>query len=150
VRAITDPRSRAPRGWAPSRGRLVIGPIKTVGVYVSDSEASLDFYTRVLEFIVRRRVSAGPDATWVEVSPAGAESSLILYPRSRSGGWDERLASVVFHCPDVEATCLDLEKKGVRIKTPPTALPWGMFAVILDPDGNELGLSSQRIAPEVS
>jgi predicted enzyme related to lactoylglutathione lyase len=31
---------------------------------------------------------------------------------------------------------------------PPTSLPWGTFAVIADVDGNELGLTSQRIAPE--
>jgi predicted enzyme related to lactoylglutathione lyase len=52
----------------------------------------------------------------------------------------------VFHCPDVEATCADLQAKGVRISMPPKAMPWGIFAMIADLDGNDLGLTSQPLA----
>jgi lactoylglutathione lyase len=128
----------------------MIGPVKTVAVYVESQEKAVAFYTEILGFIVRRGLPAGGGRGWVEVSPPGAESCLVLFPRAEKDDWAERKPSIVFHSPDVEATCLDLESKGVRIRIAPTAMPWGMFAVILDPDGNELGLTSQRIAPEVS
>jgi predicted enzyme related to lactoylglutathione lyase len=126
----------------------MIGPIKTVAVYVEDQDRAVAFYTEKLAFVVRRSAAMGPGANWIEVSPSGAESCLVLYPRAMMPDWKDRKPSVVFHCPDVEATCADLAEKGVPIKVPPTPLPWGMFATIVDPDGNELGLTSQRIAPE--
>jgi predicted enzyme related to lactoylglutathione lyase len=128
----------------------MIGPIKTVAIYVEDQERAVAFYAEKLGFVVRRRVTMGPDANWIEVSPPGAESCLVLYPRSQMPDWATRKPSVVFHCPDVEATCAELEGKGVTIRMAPTSLPWGIFASIVDPDGNELGLTSQRIAPETS
>ena len=126
----------------------MIGPIKTVAIYVDDQERAEAFYTERLGFVVRRRVAMTPGASWIEVGPPGGESCLVLYPKAMMPDWPARKPSVVFHCPDVEATCQELEKAGVRIAMPPTSLPWGTFAAIADADGNELGLTSQRIAPE--
>jgi len=88
----------------------------------------------------------GPAASWIEVSPPDAQTSLVLYPRSMMPNWKELKPSVVFHCADVETTCRRLEREGVRITMPPTALPWGMFAKFADLDGNEFGMTSQAIA----
>jgi len=126
----------------------MIGPIKTVAVYVEDQARAEAFYTGPLGFAVRRRVAMGPGASWIEVAAPGAESCVVLYPRSMMPDWASKKPSVMFFCPDVEATCQELERAGVRITMPPTSLPWGTFALIADPDGNELGLTSQRIAPE--
>jgi predicted enzyme related to lactoylglutathione lyase len=60
--------------------------------------------------------------------------------------WQELKPSVVFHCPDVEATCRQLEANGVRITMPPTPMAWGVFAKFADPDGNEFGMTSQKLA----
>jgi len=128
---------------------IMIGPVKTVALYVADQQRAEDFYTGVLGFVVRRRASIGPEAAWIEISPRGGQTCLVLYPKSMMPDWGERKPSIVFHCPDVEATVRELEAAGARIGTPPTEQSWGTFAVVLDPDGNELGLTSQRIAPEV-
>lgn len=127
----------------------MIGAIKTVAVYVADQRRAEDFYTRVLGFSVRRRASIGADAEWIEISPPGSQTCLVLYPRSMMPDWAKKKPSIVFFCPDVEATVRELERAGARVGTRPTELPWGTFAAVLDPDGNELGLTSQRIAPEV-
>ena len=127
----------------------MIGPVKTATASVRDQRRAEAFYTGVLGFVVRRRASIGPDAEWIEISPRGGETCLVLYPRSMMPDWEEKKPSLVFYCPDVEATVRELEGAGVRIRTAPTELPWGTFAVVLDPDDNELGLTSQRIAPEV-
>ena len=124
----------------------MIGPIKTVGIYVADQAKSLEFYREKLGFEVRQSLPMGPDAKWVEVAPPGAQTCLVLYPRSMMTNWAELKPSVVFHCPDVEETCLQLSARGVEIKMNPTQLGWGMFATFLDLDGNEFGLTSQKLA----
>jgi uncharacterized protein YjbI with pentapeptide repeats len=124
----------------------MIGAIKTIGVYVADQQKAVEFYTQKLGFEVRRTLPMGPQANWVEVAPAGAQTCLVLYPKSMMTNWAELKPSVVFHCLDVESTCKRLEAAGVRVVMPPTALPWGAFAKFADPDGNEFGLTSQQPA----
>ena len=124
----------------------MIGPIKTVGVYVEDQDRAVAFYVEKLGFEVRRRLPMGPNARWVEVAPPGALTCLVLYPRAMMANWAELKPSIVFHCPDVEAACRKLESAGVRVTMPPTPLPWGKFAKFADPDGNEFGLTSQELA----
>jgi lactoylglutathione lyase len=126
----------------------MIGPIKTVGIYVGDQARALAFYIETLGFELRRSVPMGPHAKWLEVAPRGAETCFVLYPKSMMTNWEELKPSVVFQCPDVAETCRRLEAKGVRIPMPPTPLPWGMFAKFADVDGNEFGLTSQALAPE--
>jgi predicted enzyme related to lactoylglutathione lyase len=124
----------------------MIGPIKTVGIYVDDQPKAQAFWTQKLGFVVRRSIPMGPQANWIEVSPPGAETSLVLYPRSMMAGWEAMKPSVVFQCTDVEGYCKHLEQAGVRLTMPPTPLPWGTFAKFADDDGNEFGLTSQPLA----
>lgn len=130
----------------------MLGPIKTVGIYVSDQERSVDFYVNVLGFEVRRRMQMGAGAEWIEVAPPGAETCLVIYPRNLMPDWAERKPSMVFHCADVSGTFERLEASGVKIAMPPADLPWGTFAAIEDLDGNWLGLTDQAIAyaPELA
>lgn len=124
----------------------MLGPIKTVAIYVEDQDKALDFYLQKLGFELRRSLPMGPQARWLEVAPPGALTCLVIYPRAMMPTWEQLKPSVVFHCPDVEAACKQLEAAGVRITMPPTPLPWGSFAKFLDLDGNEFGLTSQPIA----
>jgi predicted enzyme related to lactoylglutathione lyase len=124
----------------------MLGPIKTVGIYVEDQQEALDFYVQKLGFVVRRSQPMGPNAHWIEVSPAGAKTCLVLYPRAMMPSWAELKASVVFHCGDVEGLCRRLESAGVRVTMPPTPLGWGTFAKFADLDGNEFGVTSQQLA----
>ncbi len=124
----------------------MIGPIKTVGIYVEDQEKALDFWTRQVGFVVRRSMPMGPKARWVEVSPPDAQTSLVLYPKAMMPDWAQLKPSLVFTCPDVEAACKQLAANGVRIPMPATPMPWGTFAKFADPDGNEFGLTSQPLA----
>ena len=122
------------------------GPVKTVGIYVSDEAKSVDFYVDILGFEVRRRMQMGADAEWVEVGPPGAETCLVIYPRDLMPDWAERKPSIVFYCADVAGTVADLEARGVKIAMPPAELPWGTFAAIEDSDANLLGMIDQAIA----
>lgn len=124
----------------------MIGPIKTVGVYVADQDKAVAFYAEKLGFVLRRSLPMGPHANWIEMSPPDSQTCLVLYPKTMMATWAELKPSVVFHCPNVEEECRGLESLGVTITMPPTALPWGSFAKFADLDGNEFGLTSQEIA----
>ena len=123
----------------------MIGPIKTVGIYVEDQQKALEFYTSKLGFELRRSMPMGPNAQWLEVAPRCAQSCFVLYPKSMMPNWQELKPSVVFFCADVELTCKQLEADGVQITMPPTHMAWGTFAKFADLDGNEFGLTSQPI-----
>lgn len=127
----------------------MIGPIKTVGVYVEDQDKSVEFYTEKLGFAIRRSQPMGPHANWVEIVPCGDQTCLVPYPKAMMPSWEELKPSVVFHCPDLEAVCRRLESVGVRVTMPPTPLARGTFAKFLDLEGNEFGLSSQELASRV-
>lgn len=68
----------------------MLGPIKTVGIYVEDQQRSVEFYVQKMEFEVRRRMPMGADAEWVKVAPPGVETCLAIYPRSLMPDWAER------------------------------------------------------------
>jgi predicted enzyme related to lactoylglutathione lyase len=122
----------------------MIEHIKAVAVYVEDQGQALDFYTQQLGFEVRRNEPMGPRGNWVEVAPPGARTCLVLYPRSLMPSWKVLKPSLLFKCDDVEATCLELAAKGVRITEPPRALGWGTYARFADPDGNEFLLTTPK------
>lgn len=124
----------------------MIGPVKTVGIYVEDQEKAVEFYAQKFGFELRRSVRLTPEANWVEVSPPGAETCLVLYPKAMMTNWAELKPSVVFHCADVEATCRRLESAGVELKMQPTKMGWGTFAMFVDLDGNQFGLTSRTLA----
>lgn len=119
----------------------MISNIRTVGVYVSDQDAALRFYTEVLGFEVRADRSMGRQGRWLEVAPPGAQSRIVIYPRAMMQDWDRRKPSVVFGCRDIGAEFRRLSAHGVKFSQKPTEMKWGSFAVFEDPDGNEFVLS---------
>ncbi len=124
----------------------MFGAIKTVAVYVADPQAAKRFYVEHLAFEVRRELPMGPDACWLEVAPPGAETCLVIYPRTATPDWAQRKTSIVFYCADITSTIETLRSRGVTIAMEPNALPWGKFAAIEDPDGNVIGLTEQTIS----
>jgi len=114
---------------------------RAVNVYVSDQQRALDFYVEKLGFELRADQPNGPDARWIEVAPAGAETVLILYTppglNERIGTW----SPIVFDCDDMDATYAQLRDNGVEFSQPPAVQPWGMkMALFKDIDGNEFVL----------
>jgi predicted enzyme related to lactoylglutathione lyase len=119
----------------------MITKLKTQTIYVADQEKALSFYRDALGFEVRRDLPMGPDGRWIEVAPKGAESCVVLYPRSMMEDWEKRTSSIVFACADTVATCDELCRRGVELRKKPQKMAWGTFASFVDPDGNEMGLT---------
>jgi lactoylglutathione lyase len=108
----------------------------TVGVYVSDQDQALDFYTNALGFGKRRDEPMGPEARWIEVAPTCTQTVLVLYTPP---GLEDRIgtfASIVFEYDDMEATHEEPRDHGVEFSEEPSEQPWGLWAQFKDPDGN--------------
>ena len=118
----------------------MIKSIATAAVYVSDQKQAEAFWLQKVEFEVRAKHDMGNGAYWVEVSPPGAQSRLVLYPRSLMKDWQERKVSIVFECRDLDTTYQRLKELGVNVGPAPQLMSWGKYATFQDPDGNRLML----------
>ena len=118
----------------------MIKKIATAAVYVDDQRKAVEFWTQQVGFEVHREKPMGPQASWIEVGPPDAESCLVIYPKSMMEDWAERKPSIVFECDDIKETYEELRGRGVDFTQPPKEMPWGPFAIFVDPDGNSFGL----------
>lgn len=112
----------------------------TVGIYVSDQDRALEFYTDKLGLEKRADEPMGGGPRWIEVAPTGAETRLVLFTPP---GFEDRIGSfsnVVLACDDIHATYDELSGRGVEFTEEPSQQPWGMWAQFKDADGNEFGL----------
>ena len=116
-----------------------INAVLNVAVPVTNHDRALEFYAGTLGFEIRRDATFGPGMRWVEVAPAGAQTTIALAPLrdGASAGVDTgiRLAT-----SDAAATHGALKELGVDtdaeiLRMGPGVPP--MFFV-RDPDGNTL------------
>lgn len=114
--------------------------IATQAVYVLDQSAAEDFWRNKVGFEVVVMRDIGNGLSRLEVAPQGAQSRLVLYPKSLMNDWSERKPSIVFECEDVDRTYEKLKGRGVDVGDPPTSMQWGRFGSFKDLDGNIFGL----------
>ena len=113
-----------------------ISHIGTVVVPVADQDRALAFYTGTLGFEVRIDAPFGPGLRWVEVAPAGAETSIALVPRDAApAGVEVSLAT-----GDAAADHADLRGRGVDADAELIRMGDGVppMFTFRDPDGNRL------------
>ena len=118
----------------------MIGKIATSDVYVTDQDAAVQSWGKQVGFEIRRDLPMGSEARWIEMAPPDAESCIVIYPKSMKEDWAERKPSMVFECEDIGQTHREVTGRGVEFAQEPKVLPWGMFAIFLDPEGNWYGL----------
>lgn len=120
----------------------MITHVKFVGVPVRDQDRALAFYTEKLGFAIATDQPMGPGMRWIELRVAHSITRLVLFTPP---GHEDRIGTFFngsLACDDVEATCRQLERRGVEIVEPPTRQPWGFFAKFRDSEGNTFVLSS--------
>ncbi|MDE0297140.1 MAG: VOC family protein [Candidatus Poribacteria bacterium] len=125
----------------------MIKRIATAAIYVTDQEVANRFWEAQVGFEIRRDLSMGAEARWVEMAPPGADSCIVIFPKSMMDDWHERKPSLVFECGDIEETHKSMSARGVEFSQEPKEMPWGKFAIFLDPEGNWYGL---REIPELN
>ena len=122
---------------------MAISHVGFVAVNVSDADRAIAFYTEQLGFEKTTDTPMGPGARWVELTPRGAQTRVTLISPGNPAYEADRIGkgiAATFELTDFEATCKDLEARGVRFDVAPKQEAWGWWAEILDPDGNSLGL----------
>ncbi|MBP1967596.1 VOC family protein [Paenibacillus aceris] len=114
----------------------MIQKIATVAIYVEDQHKAKTFWTEKVGFEVVRETPMGPNAFWLEVAPPGAQSALVIYPRSMMKNYAELKPSIVFVTENIQATYERMKSKGVEFEGELQEMQWGTFATFKDEDGH--------------
>ncbi|AYY12576.1 VOC family protein [Actinobacteria bacterium YIM 96077] len=113
--------------------------ISVVSVPVSDQERAKSFYLDQLGFTLVAESTFGDDLRWIQVGIPDAQTSLTLVT-----WFDEMppgsLRGLVIDCEDLDEQYRTLADRGVPFNGPPSRQPGGVFAILSDPDGNQLSL----------
>ena len=119
----------------------MITHIKFVNIPTTDQYRALAFYTEKLGFKLVTDQPHDDKQRWIELKIAGSDTRVVLFNPGNmpvGGFFPGALA-----CDDVGKTYEDLKTKGVEFMGPPTKMHWGEFAMMKDPDGNQILLSSR-------
>ncbi|MGZ4200907.1 MAG: VOC family protein [Thermoleophilaceae bacterium] len=113
-----------------------------VGLYVSDQDRALDFYTNVLglELGVDSPTTDGA-ARFLTVGVKGQDFQLVLWPGTPGQGQAAQgriPAQYTIAVDDCRKTYEELKQRGVEFETEVVEFPWGSIALFQDPDGNRL------------
>lgn len=88
----------------------------------------------------------GPEGNWIEVSPPGAESRLVLYPKKMMQNWQEMKASIVFFTTDIKKTYEQMKERGVTFTEELKSMPWGSYCRFVPGSGRQRFSHQGRVA----
>jgi catechol 2,3-dioxygenase-like lactoylglutathione lyase family enzyme len=118
-----------------SNRRIQITDVRTVGIPVSDQDAALAFYEERLGFEKLLDGEFAPGQRWLEVAPAGGNTSIALIrAEPGSAGIDTQIRLTT---SDAQGDHAALRDAGVDVDADVIPYPVPMF-VLRDPDGNVL------------
>jgi predicted enzyme related to lactoylglutathione lyase len=123
-----------------------ISQVGTVIIPVSDQDSAIAFYTQKLGFEKRADIAMGEQMRWVEVAPAGAETTIAIVP-PREGEPVGIQTRVAFATDDVDGDHANLKAQGVDVDEQVQRMgdPVPPMFFFRDGDGNQL-LIVQRSA----
>ena len=117
-----------------------IAKVGTVVVPVSDQDRAIEFYVDKLGLEKRADVPFGDGYRWVEVAPAGADTTIAIVPPPPGKPSGNVETGISLQTDDIDALHAELKSRGVdvddevgRMGDPVPPLFW-----FRDPDGNTL------------
>ena len=117
-----------------------ISKLGTVVVPVSDQDRAISFYVDTLGFEKRTDIPFGNGYRWVEVAPAGAETTIAIVPPPEGKPSGNVETGIGLNTDAIDALHADLKAGGVdvdeevsRMGDPVPPLCW-----FRDPEGNSL------------
>ena len=116
--------------------------VKFVSIPVTDQDRSLAFYSDKLGFKLVTDQPFDDKQRWIELRIGSAETRFVLF-RMDTGASPGSPFNGALACDNVQKTYDELKSRGVEFDSPPQEQPWGTFAVMRDPDGNQFVLSSR-------
>jgi catechol 2,3-dioxygenase-like lactoylglutathione lyase family enzyme len=115
--------------------------LATVIIPVSDQDGMIDFYVEKLGLEKRLDVPFGGQYRWVEVGPAGGETTIALAPppphKPESGN---RETGISLYAADIDAYHSELKGNGVDVDAEVSRMgdPVPPMFWLRDPEGNSL------------
>ncbi len=120
----------------------MISRVKFASIPVTNQDRSLAFFTEQVGMTLVSDQPMGPGQRWIELAIPDADTRIVLFTPDEHKDWIGTFSNVAFGSNDVEATYAELVERGVPFVEPPTAQPWGTYAIFSDPDGNKFLISS--------
>jgi lactoylglutathione lyase len=104
---------------------------------VADQDVMIEFFVSKLGFELSTDAEMWPGARWVDLTPPGAQTRLVLNAAKDFGREPDAGYPMVFETADIEAEATRLRGVGLDVTGPKTE-PWGTFLTVGDPEGREL------------
>lgn len=125
-----------------SKARVPKAQFWSIAVLVSDKQRSVDWYTRNFGLDLVENFDH-----WITVGQKG-EGGLIHLCQTSDWSDGETLEpgnqGIQFRLPgDFRTACEALAANGVKFSQPPSKEEWGWWAMVVDPDGNEISLAPE-------
>jgi catechol 2,3-dioxygenase-like lactoylglutathione lyase family enzyme len=116
-----------------------VSQVGTIIIPVSDQDRAISFYTEKLGFEKRSDVPLGQEMRWVEVAPAGADTTIAVVP-PREGEPTGIQTRIALASDDVDADHASLKAQGVDVDDSVQRMgdPVPPMFFFRDPDGNAL------------
>jgi len=115
----------------------------SVAIFVSDIVRAVEFYRDALRLPMTKHGAFGAEflteGPHIGVHPAVHPEAKALIGRH---------TGITLHIPDLLHHCGELHARGVHFLTEPTQQPWGIMAMVADPDGNVLALWEDLVPGE--
>src|SRR5262249_59025752 len=92
-----------------------IGKVATVVVPVSDQDRAIEFYVDTLGFEKRADVPFGEGYRWVEVGPAGADTTIAIVPPPPGKPTGNVETGIGLQTSDIDALHAELKELGVDV-----------------------------------
>ena len=117
-----------------------LSKIGVVVVPVTDQERALEFYVDTLGFEKRADVPFGNGYRWVEVAPAGGETTIAIVPPPEGQPAGDRQTGIGLQTHDIDALHAELREAGVDVDAEVSRMgdPVPPMFWLRDPDNNSL------------
>ena len=133
----------------------------SAGVFVTDQNEALQFYTEKVGFVVRADVTVGDGYRWLTVGPKDQPEFQFILSALKPGGYltedgvemlkqllqSGQLGGGVWETDDCQQTYETMQANGVEFLRPPTDMPYGLEAVWRDNSGNWFTLLQRDSSP---
>jgi catechol 2,3-dioxygenase-like lactoylglutathione lyase family enzyme len=126
------------------KGTEMIRDVPLTGIFVNDLEAALDFYTNKLGLeLIQNEPYGESGARWITVSPAEMRIRIVLKKAEKEHekamlGRSDGAPILTLGTDDIHTAYERLRERGVRFLGEPYRYPWGIGALLLDPDGSPI------------
>jgi catechol 2,3-dioxygenase-like lactoylglutathione lyase family enzyme len=129
-----------PKEDALSTTRTRISKVATVIIPVSEQDRAIEFYVEKLGLEKRVDIPFGNGYRWVEVAPAGTETTIALAPPPEGTSAGGRETGISLHTEDVDAYHAELKAAGVDVDPEVSRMggPVPPMFWLRDPEGNTL------------